>query len=196
MNIKCLFFTVNCQINSDCFLGRICVNNSCIFGCTSDDHCGASETCKNNRCIDPCVVSPCGPNAVCTVANQRAVCSCRVGFIPNPVAKVACTRTPAHPCIENRGCNPGYACVEEACRPVCSTDASCLGNEKCDTIIGVCKSICRRDDECNENEICDRLTCSTGCRNNSACANNKSCYNNKCVGSYNFFLICRFIFVL
>ena len=177
---------MNCQKTSDCFLGRTCVNNSCIFGCSSDDHCGSSETCQNNRCIDPCVVSPCGPNAVCTVAHQRAVCSCRVGFIPSPVAKVACVRTPAHPCIENRGCNPGYACVEEACRPVCNTDAACLGNERCDSTVGVCKSLCRRDDDCNANEICDRSTCATGCRNDAACPSNKACFNYKCVGEFPF----------
>lgn len=172
---------LTCRVDNDCFLGHICLNNMCIYGCKTDEDCSATESCRNNRCVDPCLESPCGPNAACHVSNQRASCSCRDGLVPNPTAKIACVRAPAPPCTENRSCPSGTSCVDEACRFVCSSDSGCLSNERCDITTGVCKPLCRRDDDCRSGEICDGLSCSTGCRTNSGCPKDKSCLDGRCL---------------
>jgi len=175
-------FPVTCRVDNDCFLGHICLNNMCIFGCKSNEDCGSVESCRDNVCTNPCLAMPCGPNAVCTVANQRAMCSCRVGFVPNPTAKVACVRTPAEPCNENRECPAGYSCRDDSCQPVCTSDATCHGNEKCDVSASVCKPLCRKDDDCRSGEICDGLVCNVGCRSDNDCPSDKSCIDGKCRG--------------
>lgn len=176
------FISVTCRVDNDCFLGHICLHNMCIYGCHSDDDCSASESCRDNRCVNPCSDSPCGPNALCTVSNQRASCSCRSGFVPNPTAKVACVRVPGQPCTENRECPTGSTCLDDACRPICSSDIGCLGNERCDLTSGVCKPLCRRDDDCRSGEVCEGLVCVTGCRSDSGCPIDRACINSKCIG--------------
>lgn len=172
---------LTCRVDNDCFLGHICLHNTCLFGCHGDEDCSASESCRNNRCVNPCSESPCGPNAMCSVTNQRATCSCANGFVPNPTAKIACVRTPALPCTENRVCPFGTTCSENACRPVCSKDSGCLSNERCDVRNGVCKPLCRKDNDCPTGEYCEDLMCIAGCRSDSGCPSDRSCLNNKCV---------------
>ncbi|XP_026669631.1 neurogenic locus notch homolog protein 1-like, partial [Ceratina calcarata] len=151
----------------------------CTFGCRADEDCNANEGCITNKCINPCEATPCGPNAKCTVVNQRATCSCPAGFIPNPTAKVACLRSPGPVCQANRDCTTGTACIRGFCTPVCSTDLNCLSNERCDPT-GVCKSLCRRDEDCRSGEICEGLVCVIGCRADVECQENSACLNNQC----------------
>lgn len=185
-NEKCLKGNciLTCRVDNDCFLGHICLHNMCLFGCHGDEDCSASESCRDNRCINPCSESPCGPNAICQVSNQRASCSCGAGFVPNPTAKIACVRAPAQPCIQNRECPAGTTCIENACSAVCSTDNGCLSNERCDVTTGVCRPLCRRDDDCRNGEICDNLMCAVGCRSETGCPADKGCINNKCIGKF------------
>ena len=153
----------------------------CMYGCHSDEDCSASESCRNNLCVNPCDETPCGPNAICSVANQRALCSCSEGFIPNPTPGVACVRAPGPPCFENRDCTPGSLCFQETCMPVCASDSGCLGNERC--VDGTCRPVCRHDTDCRAGELCSDLVCTIGCRSDSSCANNKACVNYKCLGN-------------
>ncbi|CAH1986493.1 unnamed protein product [Acanthoscelides obtectus] len=182
-NEKCLKGNcqLTCRVDNDCFLGHICLHHMCFFGCHSDDDCASTESCINNKCASPCSANPCGPNAICTVSNHRATCSCGEGFVPNPSAKVACVRAPAQPCKENRECQKGNICTEGFCRTICSSDKNCLSNERCETSTGVCKPICRKDDDCRNDEICEGLACTIGCRSDSNCPSDAACVNNKCV---------------
>lgn len=176
-----VFHIVTCRVDNDCFLGHICLNNRCIFACHTDDDCSSSESCRNNTCTNPCLINPCGPNAVCTVSNHRAQCSCLDGMVPSPSAKVGCLRSPAPHCTDNRACPEGWSCFEEYCRPICASDSNCLSNERCDR--GSCKPICRRDDDCRSGELCHNLICSTGCRSDANCPQHLSCVNQQCVDS-------------
>ncbi|CAG2055426.1 unnamed protein product, partial [Timema podura] len=181
-NEKCLKGNcmLTCRVDNDCFLGHICLHNMCVFGCHSDEDCGASESCRDNRCSNPCSPNPCGPNAACTVSNQRASCSCTKGFVPNPSAKVACVRTPAAPCSENRDCPSSTTCLVGSCLPVCSSNTGCLSNERCDPGSGVCRPLCRRDQDCRSGEVCEGLVCAVGCRSDSGCPADRACINSKC----------------
>lgn len=153
----------------------------CVFGCHIDEDCSASESCRNNRCLNPCKSSPCGPNALCTVSNHRASCSCGSGFVPNPSAKIACVRAPSQPCTENKQCPNGNVCIDESCKTVCASHEGCLSNERCDLLTGICKPLCRKDQNCRNGEICEGLLCVIGCRSNSGCPPDKECLNNKCI---------------
>jgi hypothetical protein len=181
LNEKCINNNcmLTCRVDNDCFLGHICLRNKCVFGCHSDEDCSGSESCFDNRCRNPCEENPCGPNALCSVINQRASCTCAPGMVPSPSAKVACIRSPALPCSENRDCVEGSACFNDFCRPVCANDAGCLNNERCDR--GACKPLCRKDDDCRNGEICQGQMCSAGCRSNSGCAVNFACVDQHCV---------------
>lgn len=181
LNEKCIDQNcmLTCRVDNDCFLGHICLHNKCVFGCHSDEDCSGSESCFNNKCKNPCEENPCGPNALCTVSNQRASCSCAQGMVPSPTARIGCIRSPALPCSENRDCDESSACFNDYCRPVCASDAGCLNNERCDH--GACKPMCRKDDDCRNGETCQGQTCSPGCRSNSGCPDNLSCINQQCL---------------
>lgn len=179
-NVTIFFFLVTCRVDNDCFLGHICLQSACQFGCHSDDDCSASESCRNNKCLNPCEHSPCGPNALCSVSNQRSTCSCPDGMVPNPTANIGCNRAPALSCHENRGCDNGWSCIEGQCRPICSSDVNCLVNERCDKISGTCKPICRKNSDCALEEVCQDLVCRIGCQSNSGCLSNKMCINSQC----------------
>ena len=44
---------MTCRVDSDCFLGHVCLNKMCIVGCRANSDCPESNTCINNRC-KPC----------------------------------------------------------------------------------------------------------------------------------------------
>lgn len=173
---------LTCRVDNDCFLGHVCLNNMCLIGCKQNTDCPTSHSCVANRCIDPCQPehNSCGPNSNCKVLGQRAHCSCRDGFLPNPTAVVGCVRELAS-CVTNKQCPAGFQCDRQTfCKPVCSSDGNCLPNELC--IGNVCKEICRKDSECDSDEICQGVECVKGCRGNTDCPDNQACLNNKCVG--------------
>lgn len=169
---------MTCRVDNDCFLGHICLNNRCIFACHTDEDCSASESCRNNTCTNPCTASPCGPNAVCSITNHRATCSCLTAFMPNPTPTYGCVREPANICASTADCPPSFGCVNALCRPGCSADTNCVSNERCEK--GVCQPMCRRDDECRTSEICQDLICVSGCRTDNECASHESCINQQC----------------
>lgn len=170
---------LTCRVDNDCFLGHICLHNRCEIGCHHDEDCSPSESCDENKCRSVCEKNPCGPGAFCTVANQRASCTCGVGLVPSPNAKIGCVRSPALVCSENRDCTIDQACFNGYCYQLCGNDGECINNERCDN--GACKPICQRDDDCNSGEICKSSVCSSGCRSDLGCPGNLACLNNRCI---------------
>lgn len=62
--------------------------------------------------MNPCLPSPCGPNAECQVRGESPVCSCienYVGLPPN--CRPECTINPE--------CLPQLACLQQKCRDPC-----------------------------------------------------------------------------
>lgn len=65
---------------------------------------------------NPCQPSPCGPNSICRIMNEQAVCSCLIGYLGVP----------------------------PSCRPECLIDSDCTSqracsNQKCnDPCVGAC----------------------------------------------------------
>ena len=81
-----------CRVDDDCNSDEICQGVTCVLGCRSSSTCPASQACINNECTDPCSssISSCGTNAVCTVQNHQALCSCPAGLTGD--STIACTR--------------------------------------------------------------------------------------------------------
>lgn len=181
-NEKCISGNclLTCRLDNDCFLGYICLANMCTYGCRADEDCNGNEACSNHKCVDPCTLTSCGPNAKCTVINQRASCTCPGGFMPNPTARVACLRSPGPICQANRDCAVGMACIAGSCTTICSSTANCLSNERCDSS-GLCRALCTRDEDCSSGQICEGLLCLPGCRADIECPELLSCVNNQCI---------------
>lgn len=172
---------MTCRVDNDCFPGHICLEQSCQYGCRYDDDCGPEEFCKNDVCKNPCDsdVNPCGPNAVCSVLERIAHCSCIEGLIPNPTPNIGCIRAPSSECRQNTDCTDGWTCEDSRCRPACTADGSqCLQGERCDE--GVCRYACTSDEHCSDDEICDGRSCTIGCRSNSHCSSKLACISGQC----------------
>jgi hypothetical protein len=60
---------------------------NCRPECTFDRDCPSNLACLQQRCKDPCPGS-CGQNAICSVINHKAICTCIAGYTGDPF--VAC----------------------------------------------------------------------------------------------------------
>lgn len=72
--------------------------------------------------INPCVPSPCGPNSVCRVNNNRAICSC----LPNYIGRAPNCRPE---CTIDSDCPTNLACVCDKCKDPCI--GTCGPNAQC-----------------------------------------------------------------
>lgn len=59
------------------YVGR---SPNCRPECTTNSECANNLACKNEKCINPCS-GLCGSNAICTVVNHNAICTCLPGYI-------------------------------------------------------------------------------------------------------------------
>ena len=85
-----------CQVHGDvpacsCVPNYIGAPPNCRPECTINPECPPTLACINQRCVDPCTGS-CGLNAVCSVVNHVAVCTCIQGYRGDPFA--SCTPIP------------------------------------------------------------------------------------------------------
>lgn len=89
---------------------------------------------------DPCQPSPCGPNSLCRIVNQVAVCSCQPGQVGSPpncrpecVVSAECPLTQA--CLGNKcrdpcpgTCGVGAKCQVVNHNPICSCPSGLTGD--------------------------------------------------------------------
>lgn len=72
--------------------------------------------------INPCIPSPCGPNADCRVIGESPACSCLTNYIGAPPnCRPECTINPE--CPYNRACM-NQRCVDP-CPGLCGSNAKC-----------------------------------------------------------------------
>lgn len=91
-----------CQVHGEtpacsCVQNYIGSPPNCRPECTINPECSSNLACINQRCVDPCVGS-CGLNAVCSVINHVAICTCIQGYNGDPFA--SCQLTPSKFCHE------------------------------------------------------------------------------------------------
>lgn len=85
---------------------------------------------------NPCLPSPCGPNAECQVRGDTFACSCLQNYIGVPPnCRPECTINPE--------CPPHLACMQQRCRNPC--DGICGVNAQCSVVNH--NAVC----SCNEN---------------------------------------------
>jgi hypothetical protein len=82
----------------------------------------AAETLVQASPQNPCVPSPCGPNAVCVVSGESPSCACLPDFMGSPPR---CRPE----CVSNSECSSHMACVDRMCRDPCPN--LCAGNAEC-----------------------------------------------------------------
>lgn len=74
---------------------------------------------------DPCTPSPCGPNSICKVSNNQAVCTCQPEFLGTPPA---CRPE----CLVSSECSQQQACIRQKCKNPCV--GVCGQNTECKVI--------------------------------------------------------------
>lgn len=74
---------------------------------------------------DPCVPSPCGPNAQCQTNGKSPACSCLPNYIGSPPN---CRPE----CVINPDCSPTQACINSKCTDPCP--GSCGLNAQCQVV--------------------------------------------------------------
>lgn len=127
---------------------------------------------------DPCVPSPCGPNADSTRVGDRCECSCHPGYIgAAPYCRPECTA--------NSDCPSHLACIRQKCQDPCP--GSCGSNALCTVVnhspvctclagfIGNAFSYCYPEPKVQE-EIRDPCV-------PSPCGSNAQCHNRNSVGA-------------
>lgn len=85
---------------------------------------------------NPCSPTPCGPNSVCKIVNDQALCTC----LP-----------------ENKGSPPN-------CRPICLSSSECPLNEACikQKCVNPCVEICGSNAQCRVHRHSPICTCLPG----------------------------------
>ena len=172
-----------CRRDDDCNSQEICKGVTCVLGCRSSSSYPNDLACINNQCTDPCSSSTtsCGTNALCSVVNHQAVCSCPSGLTGDPVR--GC-RHPVQVCSNSAQCKKGYKCVGGICSASCSSsNENCLLNEVC--VKGTCRPLCNSNADCSEGYICKERFCVAGCSSDSQCKENQACINSQCQGKNN-----------
>jgi len=176
--------------------------SGCKPECVRDPDCQSGYICQNQKCVekpDPCVPSPCGPGAVCTINfGGNPICRCEPGLIPKPDTITGC----GPECVRDPDCQSGYICQSQRCvvKPdpcdpsPCGPNTECSvtpnGNPICrclpnyipqpDTITG-CGRECERDPDCTSGNICQNYQCvprpdpcdPTPCGRNTECNVNR-----------------------
>ena len=95
--------------------------------CESDSECPETDTCHNGQCISPCILdNRCAINAECYGVNHRANCKCTVGFFGNP--EIHCERAE---CTNDYDCPQNLACKNSHCVNPCSVESPCAQNAIC-----------------------------------------------------------------
>ncbi|KAF6203886.1 hypothetical protein GE061_002221 [Apolygus lucorum] len=140
-----------CVLNTDCPRDKACQRNKCKDPCPGTCGQGARCEVLNHipMCVcppgttgnafiecrpipaaelppapptNPCIPSPCGPNAQCKVAGESPSCSCLPDFLGAPPN---CRPE----CISNSECSSHLACINQKCKDpcpgLCATNAIC-----------------------------------------------------------------------
>jgi hypothetical protein len=152
--------------------------------CVLDVHCAENLACRLaadgiKRCVDPCSVAdqPCGPSAVCKVADHVPQCECLANYFGRPDRPQVGCRPISNECETDAECpsgskcqlqtSGGRLCVHLCDKHVCGKNALCVsGPGKQPTCI------CRTGYSGNPLVSCEAYQCSvdTDCAQDSVCA--------------------------
>lgn len=143
-----------CVVSSECAPSQACINQRCadpcpgtcgiaalcevlnhnpICSCESNYEGDPFVACQRVPDVptegktpgNPCVPSPCGPNSICQVKQNRPVCSCVANYIGSPpYCRPECTLSSE--------CPADKACIQEKCQNPCAN--TCGHNARCTVV--------------------------------------------------------------
>lgn len=138
-----------------------------------DIDCPDQSVCLQDKCVNPCDHKSCGNNAVCTVENRKAVCTCPLRYVPSPNGCVRMTVS----CSSDKDCG-NEVCYGGQCRAACRDNNDCSSGERC--LQNKCMTPCSDHSQCRDDQACVNSTCVIGCRSNKFCPSEYACVNNIC----------------
>ena len=151
---------VECLEDAQCGAsGLICVSESCVQGCRSDEGCAVGQICTDDACVPGC-------------RNDQG---CEDGEL---CVDGLCARGD---CRDNGDCGPGQRCVNNFCGSPCGQDSDCGVGSIC--VENNCQPGCRGDDDvvtCGEGAFCRDQQCIRGCPDDDACPGGQICLENSC----------------
>ncbi|ENN73328.1 hypothetical protein YQE_10090, partial [Dendroctonus ponderosae] len=194
-----------CVANIECPMNRACVNQRCIDPCPGTcglntvcqvvNHnpiCSCAPRYSGDPFVacrivaeqppeqppngNPCVPSPCGPNALCEPTPAgTAKCSCLANYLGSPpncrpecLSNSDCPSR-SHACI-NRRCSDPFLPSKDPCYPSpCGPNAYCRSEND----YAICECVAEYHGNPYEG-------CRPECLSNSECAPNTACISNKC----------------
>ena len=140
--------------------------------CVENTECPVGRSCVQNKCVDACsLAGVCGANALCTVQIHTPLCSCQGGFTGDPT--VGCS--PILICSSQAECPANLQCAFGVCSPPCSSLRDCLDNQVC--VNGKCAPRCTKNNQCPNFHECRGGVCALAekCRSNADCSSSESC---------------------
>ena len=140
--------------------------------CVENTECPVGRSCVQNKCVDACTLAGvCGANAVCTVLTHTPLCSCSPGFTGDPT--VGCS--PILTCASQAQCPANLICAFGVCSPPCSSLRDCLEGQAC--VNDKCVNRCTKNNQCPEFHECRGGVCALAekCRSNGDCSGAESC---------------------
>uniref|UniRef100_A0A6E8W1C0 Dumpy n=1 Tax=Anopheles coluzzii TaxID=1518534 RepID=A0A6E8W1C0_ANOCL len=162
--------------------------------CTTDSECSEQEACINRQCRDPC---SCGSNAICTIKNHRAVCSCEDGYEGNPnvacraigcrvdseceTSKACVNGNCVNPCLDHNPCGIGAECFGRANRAECR----CLSGYRGNPLVQCNVVECRSNNDCPDDKQCRNAQCVNPCIYENSCSPRAECR------AQNHLVVCR-----
>lgn len=162
---------VECRIDTDCPLDRMCIENHCVNPCAS--------------IANP----PCAQNAMCFAQNHAAGCICPDN-LPEGNPLTYCTaRIPSidePECKIDADCPSKLACIKETCSDPCKALTPCSRNAECSVVdtVPIRTMICTCPDGWvpNDNGECTAVIVPVppGCISNDDCPFNEACINRLC----------------
>ena len=175
---ECRAPDTTCRFNSQCGLGRVCINQQCVEACSADNPCPTGFSCSAGFCVEQ-IVSCGDPGQSCADG-----LTCIDGVC-------------VHACDADSDCAEGYYCAVDRCRvddrprPTCDATRMCVGGAVC--VDGTCRSPCSTPTDCQRFDVqltqCIDMLCYTtneatsDCASAAECMSGQSCIDGVCRSS-------------
>lgn len=173
---------IGSQAACSCLPNYIGQSPNCRPECIFNPECPSNLACINERCRDPCPGS-CGVNAVCSVINHNAICTCIIGYEGSPT--VQCNIVPQSKIFLrmfffNFKINSFQSlATARTSVPTPCTPSPCGPNAECRESNGAGACYCYPSYEGNPFD--QQSGCRRECELNEDCLSNLACVRNKCI---------------
>lgn len=174
-----------CSSDSNCELGKICVNNTCQPGCRTDSNCSLGQICVNKTCQTGCRGDEnCPTGQICSEKTCKPGCrgdgDCGAD---ESCVKNVCTPDPTcgeggATCSGDTDCCEGLSCVDGTCGTPDpgGVGTSCISNDECKKPLRCCGG----PGGGNQAGVCSRVVCKSGYRPQGGFPNGPRC---ECCGN-------------